>query len=165
MTRQCSSRSGGGLPIRRERPGSLEVDEPLMLLTILDVERQFQRRRLACGYQDSLRMLDHVLDSLNIRIGGLETHDERVVAIVVGDVRQDLPLVRDLVADIAPDDLHGPFNGAQHVGELLEVRAPCLAGDSLRCDCHITETHRPKPQHDKVVTAPFAPACAGTIVA
>jgi hypothetical protein len=70
--------------ISGQRGGSLEVDEPLMLLTILDVERHFQRRRLACGHQDSLRMLDHVLDSLNIRIGGLETHDERVVAIVVG---------------------------------------------------------------------------------
>ncbi len=103
-----------------------------MLLTILDVERHFERRRLASGHQDSLRMLDHVLDSPNIRIGRLKTHDERVVAIVVGDVRQDLPLVRDLVADIAPDDVHGPFNGARRVGELVEVRAPPLAGDFPR---------------------------------
>jgi hypothetical protein len=44
-----------------------------MLLTILDVERHFQRRRLAYGHQDLLRMLDHVLHSLHIRIGGLET--------------------------------------------------------------------------------------------
>jgi hypothetical protein len=135
-----------------------------MVLTILDVERHFQRRRLACGHQDSLRMLDHVLDSLNIRIGGLETHDERVVAIVVGDVRQDLPLVRDLVADIAPDDLHGPFNGAQHVGELLEVRAPRLAGDS--CDVIAISLGPLGPAGGRQGRyCPFAPACAGTIVA
>jgi hypothetical protein len=83
----------------RLRRGTLEVDEPLMLLTILDVERHFQRRRLACGHQYSLRMLDHVLDSLNIRIGGLELAGagERAgidrAHAAVGDELHDLRLV------------------------------------------------------------------------
>ena len=53
-----------------------------MLLTILDVERHFQRRRLACGHQDSLRVLDHVLDSPNIRIGRLAAAIIAAVVIV-----------------------------------------------------------------------------------
>ena len=98
---------------------------------------------------------------INIRIGGLEIHETR---------RRDrrtrcLPGSSTApVADIAPDDLHGAFNGAQHVGELLEVRAPPLPGDFLRCDCHIARTVRPS-RRTTTSQLPVHTGCAGTIVA
>jgi hypothetical protein len=38
------------------------MDEPLMLLPILDVERGLERRGLARRDENALRLLDHVLD-------------------------------------------------------------------------------------------------------
>jgi len=66
----------------------------------------------------------------------LSPYDDRVVAIIVGHVAQDLPLVRELVAQVAPDHLDRRLDGAEHVGQLLKVRAPCLTSDLLRGDCH-----------------------------
>jgi hypothetical protein len=38
------------------------MDEPLMLLPILDVQRDLKRRGLACRDENALRLVDHVLD-------------------------------------------------------------------------------------------------------
>jgi hypothetical protein len=82
----------------RERRRSLEVDEPLTLLSVLYVKRHLERGRLTGGHEKMLRLLDHVLDPLRGRVRSLEAHDDRVVSVVVGDVRQDLSLIGDLVS-------------------------------------------------------------------
>ena len=53
----------------RQRGRALEMDEPLMLLPILDVERDLKRRRLARRDENALRLLDHVLDTLHLGYG------------------------------------------------------------------------------------------------
>ena len=73
-----------------------------MLLPILDVERDLKRRGLTRRDENALRLLDHVLDPLHLGVWSLESDDYRVVAIIVGDVGQDLPLVRELVPRSRP---------------------------------------------------------------
>ena len=57
-----------------------------MLLPILDVERDLKRRGLARRDENALRLLDHVLGPLHLGVWSLESDDDCVVAIVVGDV-------------------------------------------------------------------------------
>lgn len=49
------------------------MDEPLMLLPILDVERDLKRRGLARRDEKALRLLDHVLDPLHLGVWSLES--------------------------------------------------------------------------------------------
>jgi hypothetical protein len=112
------------------------MDEPLMLLPILDVEPDLKRRGLPRRDENALQLLDHVPDPLHLRVWSLESDDDRLVVIIVGDVGQNLPLVREPVAQVAPDDLDRRLDDAEHVGQLLKVRAPRLTWDLLRGDCH-----------------------------
>jgi hypothetical protein len=109
-----------------------------VLLAVLDVERHLERRRLARGDQDSLRMLDPKLAPLGRRARSVESDGDRVGFVVVGHVREDVPLGRELIADVAPDDLDRRLDRPQHLGQLVEVRAPGVAWD-LRGD----SGHRP----------------------
>src|SRR6201999_1078722 len=99
-----------------------------------DVECDLKRRGLARRDEYALRLLDQVLDPLHLGVWSLESDDDRVVVIIVGYVGQDLPLVRELVAQVAPDHLDRRLDGAEHVGQLLKVRAPRLTWDLLRGD-------------------------------
>ena len=66
-------------------------------------------------------MLDPKLAPFGRRAGRVEPDGDRVGLVVVGHVREDIPLGLDLVADVAPDDLDRRLDGAQHGRQLLEV--------------------------------------------
>lgn len=81
-------------------------------------------------------MLDQIAQFARRLSRGVEAHDDRVVPIVIGDVGEDLTLVRDLRADVAPDHFYRRFDRAQPVRQLFKVRAPGLPWDLVRGDCH-----------------------------